>query len=216
MSTAAAGAQPAPVEVVNAADPRAAELLAQGYRVIAESWGARLEGSLDDIGLVQRLTGAVERASVRGWWVGQVPATAAAEVAAVEEACLEDFPQTPATVTAARGPETIAALMQNGMRVFGARLAGPEGALVAVTGVSVVAHRGEPARAETDRTCVLAEHRRQGLAVAIKAASVLALLEAGHTRFGTGGAAVNRGSLAMNSALGYRITERWLSLKPPR
>lgn len=58
-------------------------------------------------------------------------------------------------------------------------------------------------------------HRRRGLAAAVKAASVAAGVRAGHRLFGTGGAAVNAGSLAMNQAVGYEVTERWVTLVPP-
>jgi hypothetical protein len=60
-----------------------------------------------------------------------------------------------------------------------------------------------------------AAHRRRGLAVAVKAASILALADDGVRVFGTGGAAVNAGSIRMNEHLGYVIEERWFSLAPP-
>ena len=52
------------------------------------------------------------------------------------------------------------------------------------------------------------------MATAVKAASVLALAADGVRVFGTGGAGSNAASLGMNLAVGYRVTERWLTLDP--
>jgi len=52
------------------------------------------------------------------------------------------------------------------------------------------------------------------VATAVKAASVLALAADGVRVFGTGGAGSNAASLGMNQAVGYRVTERWLTLDP--
>ena len=59
------------------------------------------------------------------------------------------------------------------------------------------------------------QYRRRGLGSAVKAASVLALADAGVTVFGTGGADGNLGSLGANRRLGYLITERWRTYRPP-
>lgn len=125
----------------------------------------------------------------------------------MERRCLPDFSRTPATEVDARDAAAIASLLGQGMRFFGA-VAGER--LLAVTGI---APGGD--RAETDRTCVDPTARRSGLAAAVKAASVLALMREEWRVFGTGGAAVNTGSLAMNARVGYVLTERWLSLAPP-
>jgi RimJ/RimL family protein N-acetyltransferase len=58
---------------------------------------------------------------------------------------------------------------------------------------------------------VLASFRGRGVGQAVKAASILTLLDAGITSFSTGGAAANARSIAANEALGYRLTERWRS-----
>ncbi len=47
---------------------------------------------------------------------------------------------------------------------------------------------GGSERVETEFTSVAVDHRRRGLATAVKAASVLALADEGHRLFGTGGA----------------------------
>lgn len=68
--------------------------------------------------------------------------------------------------------------------------------------------------AETAFTSVRSTHRGAGVATAVKAASVLALAADGVRVFGTGGAGSNAASLGMNQAVGYRVTERWLTLDP--
>jgi GNAT superfamily N-acetyltransferase len=67
---------------------------------------------------------------------------------------------------------------------------------------------------DTVFTSVLATHRRRGVAQAVKAASILAFLDVGITRFSTGGAATNQASLQANQSLGYQLTERWRTYAP--
>jgi predicted GNAT family acetyltransferase len=102
----------------------------------------------------------------------------------------------------------LGALRARGTRFFAAL---DDGEVVAVTAIE---RDGE--RAETDFTAVARTHRRRGLAEAVKAASVLALVVEGVRVFSTGGAEENAASLAMNARLGYAVTERWLTLVPPR
>lgn len=77
----------------------------------------------------------------------------------------------------------------------------------------VAANRGR--RAETEFTSVSRAYRRQGLSSAVKGASLVALAAEGALVFGTGGAAVNAASIAMNESLGYVLTERWVSYANP-
>lgn len=65
-----------------------------------------------------------------------------------------------------------------------------------------------------DFTVVAPQYRGMGLATAVKAASVLDLLDAGVTVFRTGGATENRAILASNQALGFVVDEEWVTLKP--
>lgn len=97
--------------------------------------------------------------------------------------------------------------MREGLRAFGAVM---HGRLLAVTLI-----RREAEHAETDVTTVDPSVRRLGLGAGVKAASVLALAAEGVRVFGTGGAAANAASLAMNRSVGYAVEERWLSLAPP-
>lgn len=91
---------------------------------------------------------------------------------------------------------------------FGA--SAPDGGLVAFTIL-----RPEPGRWEVERAAVDAEHRRRGLATAVKAASILATRAAGARCWGTGGAAVDAGSPAVNRALGFEFEPAWHAPAPP-
>jgi GNAT superfamily N-acetyltransferase len=84
------------------------------------------------------------------------------------------------------------------------------GRLVALTFVDL-----DGPAAETDVTVVHPDHRRRGLATTVKAASVLALLDAGIVRFRTGGSADNPAIVAANASLGYVVDETWLTLVAP-
>ena len=57
--------------------------------------------------------------------------------------------------------------------------------------------------------------RRQGLATALKAASLLALALRRVTLVRTGGSDESRGILATNTSLGFRVDERWVTLAAP-
>jgi GNAT superfamily N-acetyltransferase len=107
-----------------------------------------------------------------------------------------------------RGESDFLELWRSGHRFFGASDAEQ---LVAVSVIGVTA-----ARAETEFTSVHRSYRRRGLAVAVKAASILALADDGIRTFGTGGAQVNSGSIRMNERLGYAIEELWFSLAMPQ
>lgn len=125
---------------------------------------------------------------------------------ALESVTFYDYPQTAATVHEPLTFESAGDLFVEG-RVFAVRR---HGQVVAVTAAYL--HGG---LVETRFTSVHPDHRRQGLATLVKAGSVLAFAEQGHTWFGTGGAASNTASRAMNEAVGYEITETWHTLIPP-
>ncbi|USQ76796.1 GNAT family N-acetyltransferase [Ornithinimicrobium cryptoxanthini] len=131
----------------------------------------------------------------------------APQVAALESVTFSDYPQTQATYREPLTEAGAAGLFADG-RVFGIRR---NGQLIAVTATSA---QGD--LTETHFTSVHPDHRRQGLATVVKAASILANADAGHTWFGTGGAGTNAGSIGMNEAVGYEITETWHTLVPPR
>jgi GNAT superfamily N-acetyltransferase len=181
-------------------DARVPALIAQGWVVRHRSWGARLTDA--DPGLLAALV-----AAARDHRVVEVDTRSDAAIAALEAAVREDYPGGPATAPDAHDAAALAALRAGGTRFFA--VIDPSDGLVAVTAI-----RRDGGHAETDFTSVARAHRRRGLAEAVKAASVLALLRDGVTGFGTGGAEENAASLAMNARLGYTVTERWLTLAP--
>ncbi|GAA4751802.1 hypothetical protein GCM10025783_25540 [Amnibacterium soli] len=190
-------------QVLREDDPGVAVLLAGGWVVAHRSWGARLR-VIDP----ERLRALVATAEARGCTVVEAGSEADPGIAALEASVREDYPGGPATAPAEHDEAALAALRERGTRFFAAL---DDGEVVAVTAIE---RDGE--RAETDFTAVARTHRRRGLAEAVKAASVLALAAEGVQVFGTGGADENAASLAMNARLGYAVTERWLTLVPPR
>ncbi|QFG70092.1 GNAT family N-acetyltransferase [Ornithinimicrobium pratense] len=195
---------PETVRVLLSSDPQCRELEARGWRVLAESWGARLRPSEEDL---PRLGHLVTRARAHGYAVLELGPADAAEVAGLDGATREDYPRAgPATAHAPVDEAQAAAALSTG-RGFGARDA--EGALVAM---SMTRSGGD--RVETEFTAVHPDHRGAGLGTAVKAASVLAWWADGARVFGTGGAQTNPASMAINRAVGYTVTERWLTYAP--
>lgn len=194
------------IRILREDDPEHARLLAEGWEVVATSWGARLH--LGDDADLSPLLDAVAAAQDAGYEVLRLGPADASAVAALQERVLPDYPVTPATVPDPL-PEDLADLLESEQWLtFGARTA--EGELVALTTLTPL-----PARWEVDRTAVAPEHRRRGLAKAVKALSVLTTYAMGARTWGTGGAAVNAGSLAMNRALGFELEPLWHSLRRP-
>ena len=189
------------IEIVRDDDPRIASLEAAGYRVVGESWAARLRDPDREL-----LASAVLRASAAGLVVRELDSSYAEALFELETANEKDYPYTPATSRVVGDLARIEALWADGYRVFGA-FDGP--LLVAAT--VIVA---KPDRAETMFTSVLGDYRGRGIGQAVKAASILAFLGDGVQVFGTGGAGVNEASLGANRALGYVLEERWRSYAP--
>ena len=177
-----------------------------GYVVIGESWGARLR--LSDPPNLLPLDTAVVEAAGQGFLIQELDASWASQVTTLEALNHGDYPYTPATSVPHRDESDFLDLWRSGYRFFGASRAGQ---LVAVTVIGLTV-----GRAETEFTSVHRSYRRRGLAVAVKAASILALADDGIRLFGTGGAQVNSGSIRMNEHLGYVIEERWFSLAMPQ
>ncbi len=182
--------------VVRDNDPRCAELEAAGYRLVGESWAARLRDP--DPQFLQR---AVLRAT--GVTVSELGTEYAAAWHALETANEKDYPYTPATHRVVQPVEELTELWSTG-RVFGA-----------LDGERLVGATYMRLDGETAFTSVLHGYRGRGIGQAVKAASILALYADGVRVFGTGGAALNDASLGANLALGYVIEERWRSYAPP-
>jgi GNAT superfamily N-acetyltransferase len=196
MGHPAADEQP---RVLREDDPRVPGLLEQGWTVQHRSWGARLVDPRPDVLrlLAARPDSRIDEAGPE-WDVA---------IARLEAAVREDYPGGPATAPQVHDVDALAELRAGGTRFFAAFH--PDDGVVAATAI-----RRKGDHAETDFTSVARDHRRRGLAEAVKAASVLALLSDGVSVFGTGGADENAASLAMNARLGYAVTERWLTLVP--
>jgi hypothetical protein len=193
------------IETLRSDDPRRAVLERDGWSVVGESWGARLRLRSDtDLEPARR---AVRGVTDRGTEVRELCSDDLVAFAALDASTAPDYPVTPATAHQARTAAELEALLAAGWRGFGAF---EEGELLAAT---VARREGE--QAETDFTCVRADARRRGLAVAVKGAALLALAAEGATVFRTGGARANVGSILMNEALGYVIEERWFSYASP-
>ncbi|TCC16175.1 GNAT family N-acetyltransferase [Kribbella speibonae] len=187
-------------EIVQEGDPRCAELEAAGYRVVAESWAVRLFNPDREL-----LESAVRRVTAGGLTLRELGAESAEDLYALEKANEADYPYTPATHRVVGELADVARLWPEN-RVFGAfdgnRLVG------------ATVMRERDGFGDTAFTSVLATHRRRGVAQAVKAASILAFLDIGITRFSTGGAAANQASLQANQSLGYELTEQWRTYAP--
>lgn len=183
--------------VLPAQTPRQAKLEADGWVVVARSFGAQLNSDRIDR---QRLHALVAKAE------GSVRELAAADIEAVlrlDAMTIEDYPGSVATqhTPLDRGAATPSA----SRRAFGAFR--PDGDLVAMTFVDL-----EGTDAETHFTVVHRAWRGRGLGIAVKAASVLALVAEGVTQFRTGGSADNLAILRANKAVGYVQDEEWVTL----
>lgn len=198
--------------VVRDDDPRIPGLEASGYTVVGRSWGARL--CLADGFDAAPYRQLIARAEVSGYHVLELDASRAPQLLALEAETRGDYPFTPATPARAWTLAELSALWADGARVFGAVAASrSDDAVAELAGATIVTAEGD--RAETESTSVRRAHRGRGIGAALKAASILALAEDGIRTFGTGGAAANTASIAMNRAAGYEITESWLSFAPP-
>jgi GNAT superfamily N-acetyltransferase len=187
-------------EIVQEGDPRCAELEAAGYRVVAESWAVRLRDPDREL-----LDSAVRRAVAGGLTIRELGPESAKALHALEMTNGPDYPDTPATHREVGDLANVRALWP-AYRVFGAF----DGSrLVAATVI-----REREGSGDTAFTSVLSTYRRRGVGQAVKAASILAFLDIGITRFSTGGAAANVASLRANEALGYTLAERWRTYAP--
>lgn len=188
--------------VLRADAPRAVDLKAHGWVAIAHSWGAGLSVENVDrvtlLGLIERIRPTI---AVRGIGNEHVDA-----ILSLDAATAADYPGSVATrhepLTRHRAtPSPV-------RRATGAF--GPDGELIAMTFVDIAGQR-----AEIDFTVVGPNWRGRGIGTAVKAASVLNLIDAGIQRIRTGGSAENPSILAANAALGFVIDEHWVTLSPP-
>jgi len=184
--------------VVRSDSPDRAELEAQGWLVIARSWGA---GLIVDRRRRDRLRALVDRVRTLVD-IRELTATDADEVLTLDRETADDYPGDVATAHEALTADRAAPTADH--RGWGAFT--PDGRLVAMT----FADSG-PDVTETDFTVVRREWRGRGLGTAVKAACVLALAEEGRRTFRTGGSMDNPASIAANRAVGYELDEEWLT-----
>lgn len=181
--------------------PERPHLERTGWVVVARSWGAGLDAAACDRRQLQALVARAED-------LGGVRVLTPDDVEAVLALDAATTGHYPGVATTAHAPLTAAsATVHAGRRAYG--VTQPDGALAAMTFVDVADRR-----AEVDFTVVATEHRGRGLATAVKAASVLELLEAGVESFRTGGSADNPAILAANRAVGFVVDEEWVTLEP--
>lgn len=188
--------------VLRADDPRRPPHEQAGWRVVARSWGARLVAADADR---ERLRTLAARpggpVAIRLLTPDDVDAVLALDAATVDAypggTATAHHPLTPARATVGRARCAVGAVSR-------------AGELVAVTVVDL-----DGARAEVDFTVVAAAHRRRGLGTAVKAASVLDLLDRGVAIVRTGGSAENAAILAANRAVGFVVDEEWVTLEAP-
>ncbi|MEW1953611.1 acetyltransferase [Terrabacter sp. NPDC080008] len=183
-------------------DERYPHLLRDGWTVTARSWAARLDITPARVSAWRASADRLPpHDTCRGLGAADVPA-----MLELDAATAGDYPGSVATahepLTEGRACPTPA------RRAFG--VLDTDGRLVALTFVDV-----DGRKAEVDFTVVAPDRRGQGLAVAVKAASLLALARDGVTVVRTGGSADNGRILAANVALGFRVDEHWLTLTAP-
>lgn len=176
--------------VMRSDDERREPLQRASWTIEARSWGAQLDAEqVDRSVLQQQRDNATSAVTVRELDAADLPV-----VLDLDTATVNDYPGGIATQHAPLVAER--ATPSPTRRGFGAF--GETGALVAMTWVDV-----DGTTAETDFTVVRASERGHGFATAVKAASLLALLDAGVTRFRTGGSSENAGIIATNRGFGY-------------
>ncbi|MGL3199932.1 MULTISPECIES: acetyltransferase [Curtobacterium] len=185
--------------VLRAGDPRVAELIGTGWRMTARSWAAQLDADRADRAALRRF---VER--VAPIVVGELGDADLPAVLALDAATVTDYPGSVATQHEAL-TESSAALSST-RRAFGAW--SPSGDLVGTTYLDV-----DGDTVETAFTVIARDHRGRGIGTAVKAASVLALLDEDVVRFRTGGSADNPAIIAAGAAVGYLRDEEWVTLE---
>lgn len=185
--------------VLRADDPRVAGLIETGWRITARSWAAQLDADRADRAALRRFVERVAPVVVRELLGADLPA-----VLALDAATVADYPGSVATQHEPLTESTAA--MSPTRRAFGART--PAGDLVGTTYLDI-----DGDTVETTFTVVARDHRGRGIGTALKAASILALLDEHVVRFRTGGSDDNPAIIAAGTAVGYRRDEEWVTLE---
>lgn len=193
------------MQVLRDIDPRCEELEANGYVLIAESWGARLRIGVDaDLALY---FGAVNSVLSDQVCIEELSADFADDLFGLELVNNPDYPYTPATSRVVPTIEDLRALWKLENRIFGATSSGVLiGALATSKRENLV---------ELDFASILRDYRGKGIGKALVATAILEWVKQGIYLFGTGGASVNEASLGTVKSLGFLVEERWRSYQPP-
>src|SRR5690625_2946161 len=185
--------------VIRADDPRRDEFEAKGWEITARSWAGQLTASTMDTAYLRAL-------AHRGREYGEHRIVGSDDIAAVLTLARTNLEDYPGGIATGHEPLTLErAVCTASRRDFGVFNA--SGDALAVTYVEIEEHH-----AETEFTVVARDYRGQGLGRAVKAGSILALVDDGVTTFRTGGSADNAASLAVNQDIGYVLDEHWLTL----
>lgn len=185
--------------MLRADDQRVPGLIETGWRITARSWAAQLDADRADRAALRRL---VER--VAPIVLGELGDVDLPAVLALDAATVTDYPGSVATQHEALTRSSAA--LSPTRRGFGAWT--PSGDLVGTTYVDV-----DVDTVETSFTVVARDHRGRGVATALKAASVLALLDEHVVRFRTGGSDDNPAIITAGAAVGYVRDEEWVTLE---
>jgi RimJ/RimL family protein N-acetyltransferase len=185
--------------VLRADDPRVAELIGAGWRTTARSWAAQLDADRADRAALRRFVERVAPIVVQELGDDDLPA-----ILALDAATVTDYPGSVATQHEALTESS--AVLSSTRRAFGAW--SPSGDLVGTTYLDV-----DGDTVETAFTVIARDHRGRGIGTAVKAASVLALLDEDVVRFRTGGSADNPAIIAAGAAVGYLRDEEWVTLE---
>ena len=193
------------IQILRDNDPRCLELESSGYKLVGESWGARLR--LGNNGDMAIYTNAINRVLADEVRIEELNADFADALFDLELVNNPDYPYTPATSRALPSIGNIRSLWRQENRIFGAISSGVLiGALATSRRENLV---------ELDFASILRDHRGKGIGKALAAAAILEWVKQGIYLFGTGGASVNEASFGTVTSLGFSVEERWRSYKRP-
>ena len=193
------------IEIVNTLDPKCRELEALGYVIIGQSWGAHLRlNDPVDLGLYSEKISGLQTS---GYRIESLSLGLANQVLELEVVNNPDYPYTPATAHAMPSLGSTKGLWKPGNWVFGAF---KDGLLVGV----VTPSKGTK-EVNIDFGSVKKEHRGLGVGSAIASLAISTFANLGERLFSTGGAAVNKASLATVRSLGFVVDEQWRSYRRP-
>ena len=191
-------------KIVNAASAEAKELLAEGWQVVARSWGAGLDLASLDTDRIKRLRNAPSDFAIR-------PLTAA-DVDAVVQLDKETYRDFPGDIATLREPVTAAEAAPSDVRLAWGAFSGNE--LAGMLYADIDGWHGNGV--EIDFYSVSPALRGQGIGKALLATAILKLTADGVTSIRTGVADENDASIAALESVGFVRDEEWVTLEQPK